>query len=109
MIITHISVQEAEELLKQNPEIKLLDVREEAEFEYVHLAGSLFCPLRNFTEALQKLDLKITDIIITYCHHGIRSTKAANLLAELGFENLYTMDGGIEAWSLEIDPQILRY
>jgi rhodanese-related sulfurtransferase len=46
---------------------------------------------------------------VVYCHHGIRSLSGANLLERHGLTNVVSLAGGIDAWSLEIDPQVPRY
>lgn len=43
------------------------------------------------------------------CHHGGRSAQAAMYFAQQGFDNLYNVVGGIDAWSLGVDPGIPRY
>jgi sulfur-carrier protein adenylyltransferase/sulfurtransferase len=44
-----------------------------------------------------------------YCHHGSRSAAAIRLLQEQGFENLMNLEGGIDAWASEVDPDMDRY
>ena len=43
------------------------------------------------------------------CHHGMRSRNAAELFLRKGFRKVYNLDGGIDAWSLKIDPTVPRY
>lgn len=47
--------------------------------------------------------------IVVYCHHGIRSLHTAMYLADAGFETLYNLQGGIDAWAAQIDENIARY
>jgi rhodanese-related sulfurtransferase len=47
--------------------------------------------------------------VVIHCHHGARSARACTLLAERGFRRLENLRGGIEAWSLTVDPAVPRY
>lgn len=108
-MIQHINVSQASKLLKEDPSIKLIDVRELPEFNYCHLDNAILCPLSQFEQSIKAANLQFQNKIILYCHHGVRSAKAAYILSEMGFENLFTMDGGIDAWSLELDSTIPLY
>ncbi len=90
--------------------IKLLDVRELHEYEHCHLSKSIHCPLSEFPQCLEKLNLNDkSEKIIIYCHHGVRSAKAVMYLMENNFDNVYNLTGGIDAWSLEVDQNMPRY
>jgi monothiol glutaredoxin len=56
---------------------------------------------------LQALDK--TSAVVFHCHHGGRSRAAAERFVAEGFRNVYNLRGGIDAWSLEIDPRVPRY
>jgi adenylyltransferase/sulfurtransferase len=47
--------------------------------------------------------------LVVHCHHGGRSLRVANWLREQGFSQAQSMAGGIDQWSLEIDPTVPRY
>jgi monothiol glutaredoxin len=47
--------------------------------------------------------------VVVHCHHGGRSEKAVRLLLARGFPNVENLEGGIEAWSLTVDPRVARY
>jgi rhodanese-related sulfurtransferase len=47
--------------------------------------------------------------IVVYCHHGMRSMQVALFLEHAGFSDVYNLSGGIEAWSVQIDPSVARY
>ncbi len=107
--VKFVSATEAFEMLKNNQSIKLIDVREPHEYEFCNIKGALLCSLSRFDEAISEANLSKSDKIVLYCHHGVRSMKAAIYLADQGFEDLYSLEGGIEAWSLEVDPSVARY
>ena len=48
-------------------------------------------------------------LLVVYCHHGIRSMSAAQFLERAGFTNVVSLAGGIDAWSVEVDPKVPRY
>ena len=85
----------------------ILDVREPQEWDWVHLPGSHHIPLRTLPQVAETLP---TDKpIACLCHHGIRSFHAAQFLHSLGFSDLYNIEGGIDRWALEVDPEMVRY
>jgi rhodanese-related sulfurtransferase len=104
-----ISVLEAKQLLEADSTVRLVDVREPHEFEFCHLNDSLLCPLSQFAETIEMAGLRPDEKIVLYCHHGVRSAKAAGFLAVQGYQNLYSIEGGIDAWSQEIDSGIPQY
>jgi rhodanese-related sulfurtransferase/rubrerythrin len=94
-----ISADETKELLKAKPQDKLeiIDVRQPAEYERGHITGAKHIPLSTLADNIEKLDTSKT--IVTYCQRGVRSRSAAALLKRKGFENIFSMTGGIEAWN----------
>ena len=48
-------------------------------------------------------------LLIVYCHHGVRSLSGAALLQRLGHGEVFSLAGGIDAWSCEVDPGVPRY
>ena len=60
-----------------------------------------------FHDALLRLDRETR--IVFQCHHGIRSQQAAEYFRREGFRNLSNLSGGIDAWSLLVDPSVPRY
>ena len=85
----------------------LLDVREEWEYQMVHLEGAISIPLGELLKRFR--DIKPGSEVVVYCHWGMRSLDAAFLLQQLGFKSVKCLLGGIDRWAEEIDSQILRY
>ena len=83
--------------LKQN-DIVLIDVRTPGEFEQGHLENSVNINIadKSFKEEVGKLDK--SQPVYVYCKVGGRSAKAANILREMGFEEVYDLEGGIRNW-----------
>jgi rhodanese-related sulfurtransferase len=65
--------------------------------------------MRTLPERLADLEPHRGSRIVVHCHHGVRSLRVARFLRERGFAQAQSMAGGIEAWSLEIDPATPRY
>lgn len=85
----------------------LLDVREESEWEICRIAGARLIPLGQVAERAGELDPG--EEIVAYCHHGMRSARAARILAEKGFRRVLNLAGGIEAWAEAVEPGMERY
>ena len=105
--LKEVTAKEAAEILKNHPEYKLVDVREDFEREIATIVGSVQLTEELSEEIIQSWD-KSTPIIF-HCHHGGRSYAAGNYFREHGFTDISNMTGGIDAWSLEVDPAVARY
>ncbi len=102
-----ITAQELQELLKKNGGTKLIDVREPHEYEICHIPGSTLIPTSEFVKRIGELDS--ADSMVFYCHKGIRSRNAVELLKSAGFRKIKSLSGGIDAWAEQVDPQMPRY
>lgn len=85
----------------------LLDVREEWEYEFCALPGSILLPLAQVPAGSAKLDPE--QELVCICHHGVRSMHAALWLAQQGFEKVYNLNGGIDAWARQLDSAMPTY
>ena len=102
-----VSVQELKKMMDAGEDFQLIDVREPYEYEISNLKGELI-PLTSILKNIDKIS-KDKKVII-HCKSGARSATAIALLKdEFPFENLYNLDGGILAFSKEIDASILSY
>lgn len=88
---------------------RLIDCREREELAICEIAGNEWIPLGIFPEALGKISADAERGIVVYCHHGMRSLRAASFLRARGMANAFSMSGGIEEWSRSIDPDVPRY
>lgn len=93
------------------PEIRLVDCREEDEFALCRIEGAELIPLSRFAEEATRklLDSGETRPIVVYCHHGMRSMNATFFLRQKGMANTWSLAGGIDLWSRQIDPGVPRY
>jgi len=85
----------------------LIDVREPWEHHFCRIEGAKLVPLGSLPASLQTLP--DVDEVICYCHHGMRSLDAAAWLRFQGIEKAKSLSGGIERWSVEVDPKVPRY
>lgn len=97
--------------LERGASLTLLDVRETWESEVASLPGSVLLPLGSLEAALEHgfTDLDPSDEIVVYCHLGVRSAAALQILERFGFTSVRHLEGGIDAWSRTVDPTLARY
>ncbi len=105
--LPEISPQELKKKLDENESIFLLDVREETEYDIVHLEGAQLVPLNTLPQHVD--NLPSDQEIVVYCHHGQRSLYATAYLHQNGFTNTTNLTGGIDQWAAEIDTTLRRY
>jgi adenylyltransferase/sulfurtransferase len=104
--VPEITVRELKEKLDNGQNVSVLDVREPHEYEVANI-GARLIPLGELPERLVELDRN--DTLAVHCKTGGRSARAVQLLKEAGFQNVYNVEGGITAWSEEIDPSVPKY
>ncbi|BBL70921.1 rhodanese-like domain-containing protein [Methylogaea oryzae] len=85
----------------------LLDVREPHEFAYCRLEGSLHIPMNQVPARLNELDPQ-RDIVVI-CHHGVRSLQVARYLEAQGYNRVINLEGGVDAWAMDVDADLPRY
>ena len=105
--VRSIKAKEAKAILEARPETRLLDVRESWEMELAQIRGAQPLNAAVLDELLK--DAPKTVPILLFCHFGIRSMDAATFLVDHGFSQVNVIQGGIDAWSLEVDPLTPRY
>lgn len=102
-----MSPAELSEKIKNGEKVRLIDVREPEEFALARIADAELLPLSEFQSWSGKLNPD--EEIVFMCHHGVRSANVCNYLAQSGFQNLWNLSGGIDAWTLEVDRTVPRY
>jgi adenylyltransferase/sulfurtransferase len=102
-----ISVRELKAKMDNKEALTLIGVREPYEYEIARIDGSRLVPLGELETHLSELPR--IGALVLQCHSGGRSEHATRLLQEAGFENVYNLEGGIDAWSVEVDPAVPRY
>ena len=101
-----LSVTELKTMLDDEEAFQLIDVRTPSEFDQARIAGATL-----LDEAVyqQILELPRDPRLVFLCHHGPRGENAARQFISEGFSDVHNVVGGIDAWSLEIDPEVPRY
>ena len=93
----------------------LLDVREPAERSFSAIpvppgVVDLFVPMREVAARIDEIRQAVArGPVVVYCHHGVRSMAVAQWLAAQGLGPIVNLKGGIDAWSIEVDPSVPRY
>ncbi len=101
-----ISVEQLKANIDKGEKPFILDVREASEFAQANIGGTLI-PLREISKRFGELDPNKE--IVVHCHSGGRSQRAVEFLYEKGFTKVKNLVGGIDAWSVKIDPKVPRY
>jgi sulfur-carrier protein adenylyltransferase/sulfurtransferase len=86
---------------------ELIDVREVFEYEIARIDGAKLIPLGQIAERADELPRERP--IVVHCHSGQRSAQAVRLLQQRGFDKVYNLEGGIDAWSDQIDSNVPKY
>ncbi len=90
------------------PKPTLLDVREAWECELCRIDGSQHIPMHLVPMRCAD-ELDASRDIVVICHHGGRSMQVAMFLEHKGYESVFNLTGGIEAWACEVEPGMRRY
>ncbi len=91
----------AADALRRSAAALLLDVREPSEREVVHIPGSLHIPLGQLHQLAGLFLPDPARPIVAFCAVGVRSLRAASTLTAMGYADVVSMAGGIEAWQRE--------
>ncbi len=104
-MFTRISTQQAHNFLNDKT-AQFVDIRDEQSFVQGCIPGSLSLQQHNLQDFIETADLDAP--LLVCCYHGISSQSAAQLLHEKGFEQIYSIDGGFEAWQADFPNEIDR-
>lgn len=105
-----VSVHEVKRRQNAGEAFALIDVREPVEQQTAGIAGAELIPMNLVPAQLQRIEAIADEKpVVVFCHHGVRSLNVVSWLRRQGVENCQSMAGGIEAWSLEVDPGVPRY
>jgi rhodanese-related sulfurtransferase len=105
--IKNISVQDLSGIIKSNKGLHIIDVRETFEWDICRIEGTTNIPMSELIECIEKIPQQEKTVIM--CHHGVRSLNVIHYLETKGFHRLINLEGGIDAWAIEIDKSMNRY
>jgi rhodanese-related sulfurtransferase len=100
---------EVKRRLDAGEKIRLVDVREPFEHQQANIAAAELIPMRTIPQSIESLRVNPEQLLVVFCHHGMRSLQTVQWLCSQGVENSQSMTGGIDQWSVEIDPSVGRY
>ena len=93
--VKHLNVEQLKALKAEQP-LQVVDIRDPQSFAAGHIEQSLHLSNDNITDFIRDADLDLPTIVV--CYHGISSVSAAEYLISQGFEDVYSLDGGFQAW-----------
>jgi adenylyltransferase/sulfurtransferase len=105
--MSSVHVRELKAWLEEGRSVRLIDVRGPEEWSLNRLPGAEHIPLAQIPVRYQTLPMD-EDLVI-YCHHGMRSQRALEFLKGRGYTRAFNLEGGIDAWSCQVDPLVPRY
>ena len=106
-VVREITPTELASLLLDGADVDLIDVREQREWDFAHLAGARLIPLGTLGAVLPTLDRSRQ--IVVMCRSGQRSASAVLQLQAAGFARVKNLAGGILRWSDDVDPTVPKY
>ena len=107
--LLEVTCRIVQEKMTAGEDFVLLDCRENQEYEVAHIEGAVLIPMSEMQSRVNEIVEMSDREIIVHCHHGMRSLQVAHWLKQQGLSNVYSMEGGIDQWSAEIDPEVPRY
>lgn len=100
---TQITQEEAKTMMEEETSLVILDVREESEYQEVHIPGAVLLPVGEIDEESAKETIGDKDTtVLVYCRSGNRSKTASEALSKLGYTQVYEF-GGIKDWPYEVE------
>lgn len=103
-----ITCAELKRRLDSGDDLRIIDCREPWEHDLVRLPDSTNIPMNDTPARVDEYRAFECDVVV-YCHHGVRSLHVATWLRSQGLDNVLSLRGGIDAWSLGVDPSLQRY
>lgn len=105
-----VTPKEVQQQLAERKPVVLIDVREPEEFALTRIDSSELVPMGSVPGQLQRLEaLADEQSLMVICHHGVPSLQVVSWLRARGVENCFSVAGGIDRWSREVDPGVPRY
>lgn len=107
-VTEEVSPEELQALL-EGDSVRLIDCREPDEHGLCRIEGATLIPLQQIPGKIDEVRGEGEQPVVIYCHHGIRSLNATQFLRAHGLADVFSLRGGIDAWSLGIDAEVPRY
>ncbi len=104
-----VTPRQVRHAMERGDDLFLLDVRQPEEHAAASVAGATLIPMGEVPSQLQALAEHADRPVVVMCHHGKRSLQVTAYLRQQGFDDVRSMAGGIDAWSLGVDTAVPRY
>ena len=108
MTVKTIDVDELKSRLDNDSNLCLIDVREQDEWDEAHIPAAIHIPMDLLATNIKKYVVDNKQPIYLHCHRGGRSSNAAQQLSDLGYQEVYSVVGGLKAWSEKNYPVVQR-
>jgi molybdopterin/thiamine biosynthesis adenylyltransferase/rhodanese-related sulfurtransferase len=105
--VPEITPIELKQMMDEQRDFRLVDVREPHEYDICRIPGSVLIPLGDVPARMNELDS--AQEIVVHCRSGVRSARAVDFLRQAGFARIHNLKGGILAWSDQVDPSVPKY
>ncbi len=111
MSVQNISCSELRDKLDNNIPITILDVRQKWETDICSFPQFMHVPLDNLPNSLDKIEDEVRKgkLLVVVCHHGVRSYHACRWLLSNNVEGVVNLQGGIDKWADDCEPQMAKY
>lgn len=96
-----ITMEQSKKMIDENPDLIVLDVRTQEEYDSGHIPGALLYPVQEIESRLNELDKTKTYLVV--CRSGNRSRTASEILIKSGFQSVYNAGGGMNQWQYEVE------
>jgi molybdopterin/thiamine biosynthesis adenylyltransferase/rhodanese-related sulfurtransferase len=104
-----ITPRELRELLDSGRKLALIDVREPAEWDIVHIDGAQLIPQSSINSGEGLAQLPPDRMPVLYCKTGVRSAEVLAAVKRAGFSDAVHLQGGIVAWAKQMQPDMVMY
>lgn len=106
-----LNVTELKDFAAREPDVLLLDVREpwEVALARIALPDVVRLDMPMHTVPARMNELRRSQSIVCICHHGGRSAQVVAFLQRQGYDHVYNLAGGVDAWSTQVDGSVPRY
>jgi rhodanese-related sulfurtransferase len=104
-----VTPRQVKAMLDSGADFLLLDCRLPREADVASIEGAALLPMQELVARISELDEHRDVKIVVHCHHGGRSLQVTAFLRQQGFKDVTSMAGGIDLWSIDIDPGVARY
>ena len=100
--VKNISAEEAHQLIENNKDVIIIDVRSRQEYKSGHIPGSKSIPVNEVASRVNELEKYKDNSVIVHCASGSRSTSAVRVLLKNNFSNIYHMNHGLTGWKYKL-------